>query len=208
MIEFDHVLVMVDDLGSAGVDFRHRYGLSSVEGGRHTGLGTGNRIVPLGRDYLELMAVVDPEEAAAGPLGPWVTALLSSSALGALCLRTDDIDAVAARLGSPAVPMRRVRPDGVELAWRLAGLEQTLGDPSLPFFIKWDVPSEEMPGAAAVGHDVMPRGIRWVEICGDDATLKERVGAALDIRAVDGPDPGVVAVGLALDEGELEIRSP
>lgn len=207
-IGFDHALVMVEDLERAGRDFHQRYGLASVEGGRHTGLGTGNRIVPLGPDYLELMAVVDADEAQAGPLGPWVTALESSSALGALCLRTNDIESVASRLGSPALPMQRVRPDGVVLAWRLAGLDQTLSDPSLPFFIQWDVPPQDMPGAASVPHEVSPHGIAWVEVCGDDKTVRERVGEDLDIRVVAGSDRGLTAVGIATADDVLEIRQP
>ena len=38
-------------------------------GGVHEGQGTHNRIVPLGDGYLELMAIGDPEEAAAHPFG-------------------------------------------------------------------------------------------------------------------------------------------
>lgn len=206
MIEFDHVLVMVDDLGAAGVDFRHRYGLGSVEGGRHTGLGTGNRIIPLGPNYIELMAVVDETEAEQSPLAQWVRRLVSSAALGALCLRTDDIDGVASRLGSAAVPMQRVRPDGAILSWRLAGLEQTLEDPSLPFFIQWDVAPDEMPGAEPIQHHVVPRDLAWVEICGDAGVIRTRVGADLDIRTAAGVDRGVTAVGIATDAGVLEIR--
>jgi hypothetical protein len=40
-----------------------RYGLASIEGGRHPGWGTANRIIPLGDAYIELVTVVDDEEA-------------------------------------------------------------------------------------------------------------------------------------------------
>ena len=53
-MELDHVLVAVDDLEAAAKEVEQRYGLASVEGGRHRGLGTANRIVPLGVTYLEL----------------------------------------------------------------------------------------------------------------------------------------------------------
>jgi hypothetical protein len=59
-MEFDHVLIPVADLSGAVTEFERRYGVMSVEGGRHTGWGTANRIVPLGDSYLELVAVVDP----------------------------------------------------------------------------------------------------------------------------------------------------
>lgn len=89
MIEIDHVIVAVNDLAAAAARFERDYGLSSVEGGRHRGLGTGNRIVPLGRSYVELMAVVDETEQSA--LASWVRATCAAGdRLAALCLRTDD----------------------------------------------------------------------------------------------------------------------
>jgi Glyoxalase-like domain len=54
----DHVLMAVVDLNAAGERFEVMYGLVSVEGGRHPGWGTANRVVPLGENYLELVAVV------------------------------------------------------------------------------------------------------------------------------------------------------
>ena len=208
MIRLDHVLVMVDDLDDAGEEFRARYGLASLEGGRHTGLGTGNRIVPLGPDYVELMAVIDPEEASGSGLGRMVDDLVASSALGTLCLRTDDIDEVAARLGSQPLPMQRLRPDGGVLSWRLAGLEHTFEDPSLPFFIQWDVGPEDLPGATPLDHPARPTGLAWVELCGDPQKIQERIGADLNIRVTQDGDRGVSAFGIATEDGVLEIRQP
>ena len=68
-VELDHILIPVGDLSSAVAKFEARYGLASVDGGRHAGWGTANRIVPLGQTYLELVAVVDPKEAAHSAFG-------------------------------------------------------------------------------------------------------------------------------------------
>ena len=59
----DHVILAVDDLDAAAGALEEREGLASVAGGRHPGWGTSNRIVPLGESYLELVTVVDAEEA-------------------------------------------------------------------------------------------------------------------------------------------------
>lgn len=206
MLEFDHVIVAVTDLATAAARFERDYGLSSAEGGRHRGLGTGNRIVPLGRSYVELMAVVDEEEARSSPLAAWVRATCAhGDRLGALCLRTDDAGAVAARLGTPALEMGRVKPDGTELRWKLAGLEQTLADSRLPFFIEWFAGPADQPGATPVEHASGARGIEWVEIACDERTLRERVGdAPLDIRAVPG-EGGVRRAGIAARDGTLVL---
>lgn len=206
MIELDHVIVAVRDLASAAAHFERDYGLASVEGGRHRGLGTGNRIVPLGDAYVELMAVVDADEAEGSPLAAWVRETCSEGdRLGALCLRTDDAGAVARRLGVPALEMSRVKPDGTELRWKLAGLEQTLADPRLPFFIQWYAAPGDLPGATPVEHPSGARGIEWVEIACDEATLRARIGEARpDVRPVEGGG-GVHRVGIATPGGTLVL---
>ena len=49
----------MSDLAAAAREIEARHGLASIEGGRHPGWGTANRIVPLGSSYLELVAVID-----------------------------------------------------------------------------------------------------------------------------------------------------
>lgn len=204
MLEIDHVIVAVSDLGAAAARFERDHGLSSVEGGRHRGLGTGNRIVPLGDSYVELMAVVDEDEAAGSPLAHWVrTTCAGGDRLGALCLRTDDAGSIAERLGTPALEMSRLKPDGTELRWKLAGLEQTLADPRLPFFIQWIADAADLPGATPVEHPSGARGIAWAEVACDERTLRDRIGGDMpDVRAVPG-DGGVQRVGIATRDGTL-----
>lgn len=197
MLAFDHVISVVDDLERASAGLRREHGLGSVEGGRHVDHGTGNRIVPLGDSYLELMAVVDEAEAAQSPLGVWVgQRLAAGGGLSALCLRTDEIDIVGERLGEQPAPMSRRRPDGVELVWQLAGLGDmvTRGD---PFFIQWDIDADDHPGRTSASHDRPVGGIAWVEIGATEAALDARLGPhELDLRVVDGPE-GPRRVGIA-----------
>ena len=67
VLALDHVIVTVHELDAAARRYHEEHGLGSVPGGRHAGHGTGNRIVPLGTSYIELMAVVDGDEAASSP---------------------------------------------------------------------------------------------------------------------------------------------
>lgn len=199
----DHVIVAVHDLGAAARRCRDQYDLASVEGGRHPGHGTGNRIIPLGRDYIELMAVVDGDEAAASPLGSWLTRRLAEVGEGpaALCLRTDDIQAVARRAGRTPLPMSRTRPDGVELAWHLVALDAALSE-GLPFFIQWHVDDADHPGREHVEHGCGAVGIDWVELGGDRDRLEAWLGPhELPLRLVDGA-AGPHRVAVAITGGE------
>jgi hypothetical protein len=202
VLRFDHVIMAVRDLDAASARLLDDHGLASVEGGRHAGHGTANRLVPLGRDYVELVAVVDPAEAGASEFGRWVADHSAGEALAGLCLRTCDMNGLGQRLGLSPVTMTRTRPDGMILSWRLLALAQALRE-GLPFFIEWDVPPEEHPGKAAAGHRVTPTGIGWVELGGDVERLAAWLGPHdLDLRVVDGY-AGVHRVGLATDTGEL-----
>src|SRR5207247_9143223 len=71
-VELDHVVIAVRDLTGAARAMDATFGLASIEGGRHPGRGTANRIVPLGDAYLELVTVVDEAEAGQSPFGRWV----------------------------------------------------------------------------------------------------------------------------------------
>lgn len=202
--QIDHVVCRVNDLETAGADLQRRYGLVSVPGGRHPGWGTANRIVPLGLSYLELIAVVDPAEAAGDRTGRrWLNRLDEPEGPLLVCLSTDDIDAVAARLGVEVEAKSRVRPDGAVVGWRSAGLEIALERPWLPFFISWEVPPELHPGRTP-GAD--PGALAWVQIGAAPGELAGWLGGGgetLPIR-LGGP-PRVNAVGVALGGREVVL---
>jgi Glyoxalase-like domain len=200
VLALDHVIVVVPDLDAAARSYDERYGLASLAGGRHTGHGTGNRVVPLGGSYIELMAVVDGHEAAGSPVGTWVRRRLDEVGDGpaALCLRTDDIEAAARRSGREPLPMSRTRPDGVELAWHLVAVDAAFTE-GLPFFIQWHLDDADHPGRGVVEHGCNAVGIDWVELGGDRDRLASWLGPhELPLRLVDGaPGPHRLAVAVA-----------
>ena len=55
----DHVIYGTSDLDAASARFAAQ-GLRVVPGGAHEGIGTHNRLAPLGGDYVELLAILDP----------------------------------------------------------------------------------------------------------------------------------------------------
>lgn len=210
MLRVDHVVFAVHDLDAAGERFSTEFGLASEPGGVHPRWGTGNRVIPFGTDYLELISVVDPPAAAGTALG---RTLMGLTAAGdrwfALCLADDDIDATGARLGLRVDAGSRVRPDGRTVAWRGAGIEDPRRTPDLPFFIDWDVPADLHPGAGGLAHPSRAIGIAWVEIAGDQAAFERWTGGAdLPILFVPDEPVGIRAVGLATPSGELVLRQP
>ena len=206
-LRIDHVIYAVEDLEVAGGRFRADFGLGSIAGGRHPHWGTANRIVPLGRDYVELVTVVDRDVSRASGFGrPVLDAIARGQPLVGWAVRTDDLQAIANRLGLEVEHGSRTRPDGSVLAWKLAGVAPGLAGGALPFFIEWDVRPELHPGAADAAHDVSPVGIASLEVTGDEHSLYEWLGESqLPLRILEGaPSLSAVAIGTAV--GDVVLR--
>ena len=206
-MQLDHVLIAVTELESAGEAFEERFGLASVEGGRHPAWGTANRIVPLGSNYLELVGVVDKAVAAESAFGRWVAE--GASATGrpiGWAVRTDAIDEVATRLGLGVVDGSRTTPSGQRLRWRSAGVEQAMAAPALPFFIQWE-PGTALPGTTAITHPAAPVTISRLDLEGDRERLDEWLGAHdLPIVVRDGR-PRLGSVRLTTGRGDVVLSA-
>jgi hypothetical protein len=192
-VRIDHVIYAAVDLDVAAGLVESKLGLLARAGGRHEGLGTRNRIVPLGGGYLELLAVSDPKEAAGSDFGRGLLARLAQGGDGLLgwVVAVDDVDPVACRLGTTITTIRRAG-----LGARLTGLAEAMREPFLPFFISRDT------GVPDPGIDGDAGGITWIEVAGDAARLEHWLDISqLPVRVVDGR-PAVRAVGI----GEREFR--
>ena len=206
-LELDHALIAVSDLAKAGQEFEERHGLASIEGGRHPAWGTANRIVPLGDSYLELIAVIDAAKAAESAVGRWVASGVTDPArpLG-WAVRTSDLDEIARRLDLSVSAGSRVTPDGGQLSWRTAGMDQAIAEPALPFFIEW-APGTKLPGEADIRHPAGKARISRLVLHADPNRLAEWLGThqlPIDVR------PGTSAVKeihISSDSGEIVIGS-
>jgi Glyoxalase-like domain len=204
-LELDHVLLATDDLEAAARDIEARHGLVSVEGGRHPGWGTANRIIPLGETYLELIAVVDREEAAGAAFGTWVAgaAFAGARPLGWV-VRTTDIDATARRLGLEVAAKSRTTADGRTLRWRVAGIEQAAAEPCLPFFVQWGQ-GTPFPGRAGAPGASADARIARLQLHGDEDRLAAWLGEH-DLPLAVGPgEPALRSVVLESAAGELVL---
>ena len=204
-VELDHVLIAVTDLAAAAREFQARWGLASVEGGRHPDWGTANRIVPLGTSYLELIAVVDQQAAAASSFGQWVAR--DASPLGrplGWAVRTGQLDELARRLELRVHGGSRVAPSGELVRWRSAGFEQAAAEPSLPFFIEWAA-GVRLPGTTAVTHPATPTGIATLLLEGDPERLADWLGNHTLPIVVRAGSPAVAGIVLSTATGEIVL---
>lgn len=204
-MELDHVLIAVTDLAGAARELEAQLGLVSIEGGRHPGWGTANRIVPLGDTYLELIAVIDEAEAAESAFGRWVAG--GASEVGrplGWAVRTHALDDIAGRLGLPVSAGSRVTFGGEVLRWRSAGIEQAAAEPSLPFFIEW-APEAPFPGHATVERRNGPERIARLALDGDPEHLDGWLGSHTLPIVVRKGSSAVTAVVVTTAVGEIVL---
>jgi len=194
-VRIDHVIYATGDLDAAAGLIAQELGVAAVGGGRHKGIGTHNRIVPLDNSYIELLAVADPDEAAASDLGRAVQGQIERVGDGLMgwAVVVDDVEPLAARLGTAVTTIAR---EGMSA--HLTGLAEAMADPYLPFFIARD------PGIPGPTPRPDVDGITWIELAGDEQRLRDWLGGNhLPARVVSAGPPAVRAVGI----GDRELRT-
>lgn len=180
-------------------------GVVFVDGGRHPSFGTRNFTCALaGGSYIEVVSALDHPAALKAPFGQavhnraetgggWLSWVVSVPHIG-------DIEK---RLGRPATPGRRIRPDGSELRWSQIGVLDTMDDPVLPFFVHWESPESEHPSARG-GRT----SIAGLVMAGEPDSLMSLPGSVNDLIAIDWIEderPGIVAVWFDSPRGQVRI---
>jgi hypothetical protein len=207
-VPIGQVILGVGDLDASTKRFEG-LGFTVLDGGIHPGLGTANRVIPLGNAYLELLGVVDQGEAAASLFGQSLLGRIADGdRLVRWSIRTQHIRDVSARLGLTAERRERRRPDGSVLTWQAAGLELSLRDAWLPFFMQWDTEAD-YPGATRVAHPVGECSLSWLEVsAADPARLARWIEGVDDLPLVHGDgDAGIDAMAIATPAGEVVVSA-
>jgi hypothetical protein len=205
MLELGQVVLGVRDLDAA-TRRMEALGFSVLDGGVHPGLGTANRIIPLGRQYLELLGVMDAALAAANWYGQALLARIADGdRLVRWSLQTDRIEEVAGALGLTAERRVRLRPDGRRLTWRAAGLREAAEQSWPPFFMQWDDPAD-FPGALPACHANGATGIAWIEVATPDPARLRRwlAGGEAPLRLAEGA-AGLARAAVVTRTGELVV---
>jgi hypothetical protein len=156
----DHLLLGTPDLDLGIRLVKAQTGLSPVPGGSHPGVGTWNALLPMGSQYLEIIAPdpaqtvfsysIDLRKLKKPSLVAW--AALSKDMNGTVGIAK----AAGLTLMGPAEGSR-VRPDGKTLNWRKLSIKNTLAGPIIdpvPFFIEWGRgvphPSKDAPTSCRI----------------------------------------------------------
>jgi hypothetical protein len=151
-------------------------GAGFSDGGLHPRFGTRNFVLALsGGVYLEVVEALQHPAVDTAPFG---RAVRDRSASGggwfSWVVAVADLAPIEQRLGRKAAPGHRIRPDGFDLRWSQIGINDTVQDPQLPWFIHWASDASEHP-AAAGGKARLER----LQIAGDLDTVVSALGSAV-----------------------------
>jgi catechol 2,3-dioxygenase-like lactoylglutathione lyase family enzyme len=172
-LHLDHAVISVQDLDTAVHDY-HDLGFTVVMGGIHANRATHNALIGLlDGTYLELLATTG-EPPLPGAID-FSVLLQQGEGLAGYALRSDDLEADAARLQgsgftvSEVIPGERRRKDGIVIRWKLALLDGGFA----PFLIQDVTPREwRIPNDPAVTtHVNRAAGLRGVEIAVREMTI-------------------------------------
>jgi len=204
----DHIVWGVPELEEGRRMFESLTGVASVSGGRSPGNTVShNALASLGNGaYFEIFC-----PSVVMKSGPWLDLVRADGKpkIVSFCLRVEDgfkglqqnIPGAGLK-GSEPRAMGRVRPDGVELKWKLLNISGSKVDNSLPFFIDWlgsrPHPSEDSPAGVL---------LKRFEVVHPDAAEVKRVFDALeiDIPVVAGDKPSFAAY-LETPKGSVVLK--
>ncbi len=157
MPELDHLIFAAADLETGVAHVKELTGAGAVAGGPHPGVGTHNALLTFDEvTYFEVIAIDpdQPEPQRPRPFGldegaaPRLAGYAIHPAPGETIDEVVDSLRAAGHDPGPVTSMSRVRPDGVELAWRLTR-GAVAGVPApLPFVIDWGAtpsPARSLP---------------------------------------------------------------
>ena len=207
MIWLDHVVRIVPEFAATERRFRDKYSLEAARWEVFPDSGVASRLFVFRNGGIELMGIRDAAEAAEHPFGRLVLAAIREGErwLGT-AIGTDGLDVHAARLGvrPTTVSSATVTTEGVRSTFRLLG-DPLSNAPPLPFFIEWDRGTDPWPREEAALNPGFT-GVKRVEASGDARAVADHLGGRFDFISVVEGVPGIQAVVLDAESGEIRIE--
>ncbi|MEI6373129.1 MAG: VOC family protein [Actinomycetes bacterium] len=201
----DHVVIVSLDVDDTCQRLFYATGLASIAGGVHEGLGTANRIVPLGTGYLEILAVDDATLAALNPFGQLALAgaatardsgLVEHLAAWSACVPS--VERAAEATGGEVMALSRA---GVSV--RLTGIAEATVNPSLPFMLQ-RAEGQVSPESRNADHRVQPTGVARLIASSPTSNLwAEHLPLGATEFDVTTGDAALLSVEIAFADGTL-----
>jgi hypothetical protein len=205
----DHLVFTTPDVEATSNDMARVLGVRADPGGRHAAWGTRNALIALGDAiYLEIFG---PDPAATAPgarLRPFEVDRLRQAKLVTWAATAPDLEAVVTRAREQGIDLGsvqsrgRMRPDGIELKWKMTDPLAPRWDGIIPFFIDWgDTPH---PAATSV------RGGELLRMSAVHPRAKEARAILqaldLDLAVEEGKSAELIAVIRTTEGAIVEIR--
>jgi hypothetical protein len=204
VVILDHVIIATTDLAQSADQLAESTGLVAVEGGPHDGLGTYNYIVPLGRGYLELVAVIDRDIAQRNDFGRLVLSALEhrSEAFAGWAVSVTAHE-LKAHADSYKMSIGRLTRRGLGVDH--VGMTRTTASPGLPFLLSRRA-EDPHPQTMPALHREQPRAVHSLTIDETQADLQQWLsglsGGTGELSVVcRGRGRGIVALEIPTDEG-------
>jgi hypothetical protein len=203
----DHLVIGGPSLYELEPWWKTMTGVTARRGGSHPGIGTWNSLVGVGQTtYVELIAP-DPAQPAPPFSRPFRVDDLKVPTLVAFAVVVSDIERSTELVAEHGIDpgeirsMTRIRPDGVELSWRLA----IPPDPALagvmPFLIEWG------------SHHPCDSLVQYLDLVDlilhhpDPVPIGNAIAAATDTKIIVNEGPAELCARFHSDNGIVDISS-
>lgn len=220
----DHIHMGCANVYTTALDLMKTTRIGHYDGGFGGNITIGQRTMPLGYGcYLEIESIVDPFATADVSRRPWWykrAVALKSPIFSGVCLRVntmEELREIARRHGGAVNAKMSIRtpPGGPRVkCWdapQVSGADPW--ESGKPTWCCWENRLYMHPGGQPVINApglVEPRGVAWLEMGGTKAQMQDWLGQHPDELKMkfNGKSPGLYAIGVSTDAGEVEIRRP
>lgn len=217
----DHVHLGCTNVYATAFDLMKATRIGHYDGGFTRDIIVGQRTMPLGGGvYLEIESLVDPFAAADTSRRPWWharAASLKSAVFGGVCLRVntlEELNEIAKRHGGTTRLSVRTPSDGPQVkCWEGPTGAADPWQAGKPSWCCWENRLYAHPSGQPVVNApglVQPAGVTWIEMGGTKADMQSWLGQNPDDLGMtfNGKAPGLYAIGIKTDSGDVEIRRP
>ena len=219
----DHIHMGCTNVYTTAFDLMNATKIGHYDGGFASTIVIGQKTMPLGGGaYVEIESIVDPFATAAASKRPWWykrAVAVNSPIFSGLCLRVstmEELAEVARRHGGTIRTNTRTPPDGPPVMFWEAPHARAGADPwesGRPTWCCWQDRLYMHPSGQPVVNApglLQPRGVAWLEMGGTKAQMQQWLGQNPDDLKLkfNGKSPGLYAIGVTTDIGDVEIRRP